>query len=44
MTVTNTWSLDADWVAWPVLGFGRLWMSALEDDEILGIDLAALEA
>ena len=42
MTVTHTWALDARWVAWPVIGFGRLWLSALEDDAVLGIDLDAL--
>ena len=44
MTATDAWSLDAEWVAWPVLGFGRMWVSALEDDAILGIDLSALGA
>jgi hypothetical protein len=42
MTATHAWALEADWVAWPIFGFGRLWMSALEDDMILGVDLARL--
>jgi streptogramin lyase len=40
--VTGTWSLRLTWLAWPTVGFDRIWMTSLEENVVLAVDPAAL--
>jgi hypothetical protein len=39
---TATWSMPYTWLAYPVLGFDRLWITSLEENVLVAIDLSKL--
>lgn len=41
-TATATWSTRYTFLAWPTLGFDRLWLTSLEEDVVVAIDLSKL--
>jgi hypothetical protein len=40
--ISDRWSLPYSFLAWPTLGFDRLWMTSLEDNAVISIDLTQL--
>lgn len=42
--VTGEWTSDYTWLASPVLAFGSLWMTSLEENVVIRVDPAALPA
>ena len=42
--ITGAWSSDYTWLASPVLAFGSLWMTSLEENVVIRVDPATLAA
>jgi streptogramin lyase len=41
-TATTTWSMPYTFLAWPIVAFDRLWLTSLEQDVVVAIDLSKL--